>query len=281
MQLKRFKVNLLNTTSYIQVNKRIVFIFFWILGLGIRGFGQTIAAPFLYCAQDAGTNGNINLTWGDPATNNCGAFAQYNIFASSNGPAGPYTQVATITNQAATTYTLNGIVTNSHLYWYFYMTCTYNCPGATVLSSDTINNISPTTPQIVSVTVTPNNQAVITFQPSPSEQTTHYILYYYQSNGTAIPWGIVYGINDTIVTDTTSNPIYNPAQYTQVFTVAAVDSCGDISSFNTQPQNTILAAAANTECQRQVNITWNKYKNWPQGVKQYEVWVSRKRRAFS
>jgi gliding motility-associated-like protein len=257
------------------VDKRIVFISLLILGFALRNFGQTVYAPFMYCAQDAGTNGNINLTWGDPTNNTCGAFVQYNIFASSNGPTGPYTQVATITTQATTTYTLNGLVTNTHLYWYFYMTCTYNCPGGTVLSSDTINNISPTTPQIISVTVTPNNQSIITFQSSPSEQTTSYILYYFLPNGSALPWDTIYGRNNTVVTDTSTLSNRNPSNFSQVFTVAAVDSCGDISSYSTSPQNTILATAANTECQRQVNITWNKYKNWPQGVEQYEVWVSR------
>ena len=257
------------------MNKRIFYIILFILGFGLRNYGQTIAAPFLYCATDGATNGDINLLWGNPPNNPCGAFVQYNIFASSNGPAGPYTQIATITNQAATTYTAAGLVTNSHLYWYFYMTTTYNCPGGTVLSSDTINNQSPATPQIVSVSVTPDNQSVITFAPSTSPQTTHYVLYYFLTNGTAIPWDTVWGLNNTVITDTTTSPIHNPSSYSQVFTVAAVDSCGDISSFNTHPQNTILATAANTECQRQVNITWNKYINWPMGVAEYQVWVSK------
>jgi hypothetical protein len=100
-------------------------------------------------------------------------------------------------------------------------------------------------------------------------------LYYYLANGTATPWDTVYGINNTtIVNNTVTLPIYDPTQHIIALTVAAVDSCNNSSEFNPNPQYTILAAASTTECQRQVNIDWSAYKNWPQGVAQYQIWVS-------
>lgn len=257
------------------MSKKILFISLFILGLGFRNFGQNVYPPFLQCAKDAGSNGDINLLWVNPTNNTCGTFVQYTIYASKTGPGGPYIDSVIITNQATTTYTLPGYTNGNNSTWYFYMTSTYNCPGGTVIASDTINNLSPNVPQIIDVTVNANNQAIITFAPSTSAQTTHYIVYYALSNGSAFAWDTVYGINNTIVLDADTVGIRNPTGYSQIFTVAAVDSCGDASSFNTSPQNTILANATNTECQRQVNITWNKYLNWPNGVAQYQIWVSK------
>ena len=253
------------------MSKRIIFISLFILALTVRNFGQVINPPTILCVSNS--NGDVIINWGLP-TNNCGPFVNYTIYASSTSPTGPYTLAATITTQATSTYTLTGYFT-AHPNWWFYMESSYNCPGGTVISSDTIDNQSPATPAIVSVTVTPNNQSIVTIDPSTSQQTSHYILYYYLPNGTAIPWDTVYGIKDTVVTDTSTILQHDPSQFAQVFTVAAVDSCGNRSAFNTHPQNTILATAANTECQRQVNITWNRYINWPSGVAQYEIWVSK------
>jgi hypothetical protein len=260
------------------VSKRLFFIFLFIVAIRCKSFAQVIAAPFIYCIGDSSSNGDITLYWENPPNNACGAFVQYNIFIAPEVPGttlpGTFTQVATVTNQAQTSYILSNNNYPNTGTWFFYIQCDYNCPGATVLSSDTVNNRGPATPAIISVTVTANNQAVITFAPSTSPQTSHYILYYYLPNGTAIAFDTVYGINNTIVVDQDTNARHNPSLFSDVFTVAAIDSCGNRSSFNTAPQNTILATASNTECQRQVNISWNKYLNWPKGVLQYEIWIS-------
>jgi len=256
------------------VSKRIVFISLFILALGLRNFGQVVQAPFILCVNDSSSNGDVIINWALPPANPCGAFVQYTIYASSTGKNGPYNNVTAVTNQAATSFVLAGYNSPPQT-WYFYMKDSVNCPGPTLLCSDTVNNQSPAVPIIVSVTVTPNNQSVISFLPDTSEQTSHYILYYYLPNGNAKPWDTVYGRNNTVVIDTSTNPQYNPSQFSQVFTVAAVDSCGNRSSYSILPQNTILATAANTECQRQVNISWNSYNNWPSGVAQYQVWVSK------
>ena len=256
------------------MSKRILFFSFFLLALGFRNFGQNINPPTILCVTNNNSNGNITVSWALPTGNNCGTFVQYTLYASPSGPGGPYSNVINVPTQSTTSYTLPNYLAQSQT-WYFYMVSNYSCPGGTVIASDTINNLSPATPQIIDVTVLPNGQAEITYAPSTSQQTSHYIVYYYLPNGTAIPWDTVYGYNNTTVVDTTTIGIYDPSQHSLVFTVAALDSCGTSSAFNTSPQNTILAAATNTECQRQVNITWNKYINWPQGVEQYQVWVSK------
>ena len=259
------------------MSKRILFLSFFILSLGFRILGQNINPPTILCVTTVGTD--IIVNWGLPAGNNCGPFVNYTIYASTS-PTGPFTNAATITNPNTIADTLVNYIAGNNLTWYVYMVSNYNCPGGTVISSDTINNQLPVTPRIIDVTVLPNGQAQITYAPSASPQTTHYIVYYSLGNATAIAWDTVYGYHNTTVTDTTTVDIYDPTQHSISFTVTAVDSCGNRSSFNTLPQHTILATATNTECQRQVNITWNQYVNWPQGVKDYQVWVSKNGGAF-
>src|ERR1700761_3009256 len=104
----------------------------------IKSSGQTIQAPDLQCVVDSSSNQNITLYWSNPPTNPCGAFVQYTIFASNSGPNGPYNQIA-VTDPNATRFVLNNYLSGGHNTWYFYMQAEYNCPGATVLQSDTVS----------------------------------------------------------------------------------------------------------------------------------------------
>ncbi len=223
-------------------------------------------------ANDA-VNGNITLYWTNPPTNPCGAFVQYNIYASQTGPLGPYNAPVAVTGQGTNSHLLSGYLSASPT-WYFYIEAVYNCPGATVLQSDTVNNLNPVTPEIVNVDVTPGNDAIFNWLPSASPQTNSYIVYYYlPGNGNAIPLDTVYGRYNTTYTDIAG--VFNdPNAQSLYFTVAAVDSCGRISSFNILPHNTIFATASTTTCSNQLNINWNKYINWQQGVKEYQILVS-------
>lgn len=248
------------------MSKRIAFLVFLLLGFYIRSSAQAIQAPWLQCVTNSTANNDITLSWTDPPNNGCGPFQEYTIYWSPNGPNGPWDS-ASVSSQAATTYTVTLSPSST---WYFYMVAKYNCPGATFLHSDTVNNLNPAVPQIIDVTVTPSGQAVINWAPSTSPQTSSYRIYYYLPNGTASIIDTVYGRLNT----TDIDPLGNPTTQSLVYTIAALDSCGNISSFNTKPQNTIYTKASITDCQRQLNVEWNKYINWPQGVYQYQLWVS-------
>ncbi|HWB62692.1 MAG TPA: gliding motility-associated C-terminal domain-containing protein [Chitinophagales bacterium] len=246
---------------------RLIFIFGLMLFLSAKS--QVIVPPALQCVTNDNVNGNITLSWANPPVNPCGAFVQYTIYASSNGPNGPYDSVIAVTNQSATTYTLTNYLATSQN-WYFYMEADYNCPGATVLQSDTVNNLNPATPQLVNVTVTANNQVIINWLPSTSPQVYAYVVFYYLPNGNAVGIDTVYGRLNTTATDT----IGTPNTVSEVYTVAALDSCGKIGSYSTAPHNTILVNETGTSCERQIALNWNKYNNWP-GLAQYEIFVSR------
>jgi len=263
-----------NLQPFIFKVKRLLLLLSVILSALCGCYAQIIQAPRLECVQDSTSNNDIILYWANPPVNPCGTFAQYTIYASSNGPGGPYNQIA-VTNQAATSYILANYPTSQT--WYFYMEAEYtNCPGATVLQSDTVNNKNPNTPQIVSVTVTPGGQVIFTWLPSTSPQTTRYVVYNAYPNAGPQQLATVSGRLTTTYTDTIDNPDIGSLGYT----VAAVDSCGEISSYNTSPQYTIFMQAAVTECQRKIAVNWTKYINWPQGVQQYQVWVSRNDSAY-
>ncbi len=252
------------------MNKRILYIMFLILGFANMGKTQVIDAPRLECVTKNNSNGDIILSWGTPASNNCGAFVQYTIYGSSVGPNGPFDSVVAVTSQAATTYALTNYLAVSNT-WYFYMTTTYNCPGSTSLQSDTVSTNGPATPQIINVTVTPAGKAVINWAPDPSPQTSFYILYYYLPNGNAsTAIDTIYGRLNT----TTVDPLVSANDTSWTYTMAAADSCGNVSSYTTIWHNTILAHGSITECQRNLTISWNKYNHWPQGVLRYEIWVS-------
>ncbi len=152
------------------------------------------------------------------------------------------------------------------------MVADYNCPGSTVLHSDTINNLNPSVPQIVNVTVT-NGQAVLNWLPRTSPQTSYYILYQYLPNGQGIPIDTIYGRLNTTAIDTYTS-LRNPGSRSYSYTVAAADSCGKFSSFNTAPHNTLFVNTSITACHQQMTINWNRYINWPQGVAGYRVYLS-------
>lgn len=238
------------------------------MAIGRINAQATILALDLQCVVNDNVNGNVTLYWTNPPSNPCGPFIQNTIYASQTGPQGPYTAVP-VTSQTASSYTLNGYLAASPV-WYFYMEAVYNCFGAIVLRSDTVNNLNPITPLIVNVDVTAGNNVVFNWQPSVSPQTHFYIVYSYLPNGVVIPLDTVYGRNASTYTDLTNDPSIGSLGYT----VAAVDSCGKISAYNTLPHNTIYATGSSTACQSQVNLAWTKYVNWPQGVKEYQIWVS-------
>ncbi len=251
------------------VKHKFLFTPFFVLCFVAKGISQTIPAPDLQCVQNNSTNGDITLYWTNPPLNACGAFVQYTIYASSNGIGGPYTQVA-VTSSTTQSFTLAGYL-NTSPYWWFYMEANYNCPGFTSLQSDTLDNLNPVTPDIVSVDVIPNNDVVFIWEPGTSPETHCYILYYYLVNGNAVPFDTVCGINNTVTIDAVANPDSGVLAYT----VAAVDSCGSISAFNTSPHYTIYLTAGSSACERRVNLNWTKYINWPLGVQEYRILVSK------
>jgi len=228
---------------------------------------QVILPPDLQCVQNNSANGDITLYWTNPPVNACGPFVQYTIYASPTGVAGSYNPVS-VAGQTTTSFTLTNYLSTSTT-WYFYMEAAYNCPGATVLQSDTINNLNPAVPDLVNVDVTAGGNVVINWLPNASPQTHGYIIYYYL-NGSVFPMDTVYGRFNTTYTDLIADPTIQSLSYT----ISAFDSCFKFSSYNVFPHSTIYATAATAACQNDIKLNWNGYNNWPSGVKEYQIVAS-------
>jgi gliding motility-associated-like protein len=228
------------------------------------GYAQTITGPSLHCATTQ-VNGNVIINW----TNNtcpCGGLPTDSIYVSSNGINGPYRPLALIA--AGSTSYLQTIGNGDDTAYYYYMVANCGCAGFTSLHSDTISNRNPQTPGINYVSVNPNGNTFISWQKGPSAQTFGYVIYQVV-NGVDIPIDTVYGRNDTTFIIKNSSADNGSVSYT----VAAIDSCGNIGPFNTLPQNTIYLTYAINSCAQTITLNWDTYNNWP-GVQSYNIYDS-------
>lgn len=223
--------------------------------IGIQQANAQIVPPDLICVT------NNTLQWEIP-NNTCGNFIAYRIFGSQN-EAGPYTQIATITNQFETTYFHDAAGSNT---WYYYMETDADCLGHPTLQSDTLDNLIPLPPALSYVSV--NGDIIeMEWMPSPSPEVFAYVISKETNTGT--------NIIDTIYTGT-SYFDYNssPDEQAETYFVTAIDRCGN-SSLVVNPHNTIyLQNQINGSCERSITLNWNAYQNWNGGVEQYNIYVS-------
>lgn len=226
--------------------------------------GQVIHAPDLNCTTTQ-VNGDVELTWNLPS-NTCGPFVNYQIFGSNNF-LGPYSLIATITNPSTTTYLHVGADGNNKTWWY-YMISTYNCPGWTAISSDTLDNLDPQSPALDYVTV--NNGGVeIFWQSVISPETFAYIIY--KDAGGFNPIDTVYGPTSFYYFDNNSTPDTKPETYT----IAAMDSCGNTGPFYNLPHTTVFLSNNSGTCTNELLLSWTKYVNWPDSVDAYGIYASK------
>lgn len=58
--------------------------------------------------------------------------------------------------------------------------------------------------------------------------------------------------------------------YIYEYMVTVINSCGE--TVNSDIQNNILLLGTVDQTEKSMNIYWNKFINWPSGVKEYEIW---------
>lgn len=227
-----------------------------VLSLGWALSGQVAPPTFLCVANDT-------LIWETP-NNNCGPFNAYLVYASQQLN-GPYTVLATITDPAQDRF----FHQNAGMgLWYYYLESDFNCPGEPVLQSDTLDNRIPEPGLLEAVSVNGANVEV-SWTPSPSPEVVGYII------SRNVP-----GQGTTILDTVFSGAFFldtqaSPGDRSEVFFLEAIDACGN-KSLVAAPHNTILLSAeASDPCARSISLSWNLYQNWPGGIANHEVWVSR------
>jgi gliding motility-associated-like protein len=235
--------------------------------LAYTGRAQVIAAPSFDCIATGG-GPTDTLSWTPVANNACGPFVCYLIYRSATRN-GPYTLYSTVTSQAASQAIINNGVRSP---WFYYIRDSFNCPGATYTSSDTLENeTNPKPPLLQSVDVQTDGTIKLTWLRSASPQTKGYYIYYYKPNGT-LASVFVAGGNTTSWTDVFDNPSIAPQKYS----IAATDLCsGNPPSSSVPPQQSVWLQYQGARCDRTIKLNWTKYINYPMGVESYRVLVNK------
>lgn len=231
-------------TSYITI---------WILFLSaFSAYGQ-IPAPQFLCVE------NDNLHWEVPVVG-CGSITGYEIF-SANTPSGPFTSLTTIADPTQTTF---AYVNPGNIEQYFYIITLADCPGEPNISSDTLDNRNP--PELPIDFVSVNGNAVeIHWSYLTEPDVVGYIVYKSTPAG-SVPI-------DTVTTSPYLDVTAMANNQTELYFVNALDACGNASFFDV-PHNTILLDGLENNCNQTIDLNWNAYQNWPQGVNSYEVYVT-------
>ena len=142
------------------------------------------------------------------------------------------------------------------------------CPFMTTIgSAHLVDSVSPSSPVLDSVTVTPTNEVMLGFhETEPYMQG--YIIYYMSPNGT-IPLDTVYGQTFWI------DPVINPTFDSRFYRIAAMDSCGNVSALtNNQQGNMILHLQNADACHKTASIQWSTYTNLWNDIDHFEVMFS-------
>ncbi len=236
-----------------------------------QAIGQTIPAPQINCASTNSANGEVTITYDTSNVSNpCGgSFEGYVIYGAQDDPNNSYSVIDTIQNPGQTEYVHagNGTVVD----WYYYMEAIYDCPGATPASSDTISEEPLNAPKLNFVTVTQDDNVLLDWDKSTSSQTFGYKVYYNLGGGVTTIIDTVIGVNNTTYIDSLLNPNAEKATYS----IEAIDSCGNPSQLNANPQNSILLNLTQPDaCDQAVTLNWNEYINWPSGVQEYQIRVN-------
>ena len=142
------------------------------------------------------------------------------------------------------------------------------CTSVSNEASETLNNpATPDSQPIDSVTVI-NELARISWPPNAQLNVVEYTVE--QSNaGIWSPLFTAVGYNNTDWT----NPSSNAANEVETYRVKATNNCL-ITGSAFSSHRTILASAEADGCDRFSDIQWTEYVNWPEGVREYEIYAS-------
>jgi len=234
-------------------DKYIVLIFFFVvvrLNFLISSPGCNTLSPKLTC-DSIFKNGDVKLTWSSPPS--MINFNSYQIYQASSF-SGPYTLVDSVFSFNQTSDTIIGAnaANGATLFYYIQTRCVGNTYSTAI---DTISTIDP--PLVVSDTLSldNNNRAVLSWNKSPSVNANGYVIYTY--NGVSwIPIKTLLGINNTFFIDSSSTVNSGSQLY---YTVAVVNTCGNILPYN-QPYSTIYLTPSANICKRSVNLKWTGNK---------------------
>lgn len=208
----------------------------------------------------------VTLLWFRP-TDNCNTFTTFSIYGRENS-ASNFKYLSSYNN-----FTLNTAQTKiSNLKnWEFYIIYSKACNGIDSIQSDTIiiDNTEPANSEIDSVSVELVSQkTIIGWSKNPSNDVAGYVIYNYT--------GSTYvSIDNTKGTQSKDlDPNRDPTKKHYDYSIAAYDSCGNISLISAT-HSTMLLTNKYDECGRSIDLTWEAYSGWgSNNIESYTVYMN-------
>lgn len=214
---------------------------FFILGLA-PALSAQIAAPDLQCTRSE--SGAVILNWVNTAVA-CGPYEATEIYSATD-PAGPFTLLAEVNDPTATMYSDANPAGELR---YYYLRYRYNCPGQTVMSSDTLDSFIPRSPVVRYVSIE-GNEIELGWRPSSSPEVTGYIIL--EVTPTAfIPLDTVGGVTNYRFPFSATDP--DPAG--REFRLVAIDPCGNDSPQGPIVSGMTLSGTGGSGCTSDITLT--------------------------
>ncbi len=231
-----------------------------------------------------GTSGHIELNWNaihtPPFPTTEGTYRVYRRVP----PAAGFTQISnSVTTTSYIDSTIWHPVCHENIdYRIEQGDLTGNCISVSNEQTVAFNNAIPLPPTLKTVTVTnipPLQDVSLTWNISPSLDVKGYYIYQLNNLGSPVQVADIPGRLSITATLTSVEGSF-PNSTSETYRVAAYDSCGNTSSPSLF-HHTIFVQSELDECNGIMELTWNKYTNWPQGVGSYEVYVSQNGSPFA
>ncbi len=190
-------------------------------------------------------------------------------------PAGTWTEIATT---FGLTYSEPIIWCNEVVNYRVELTDNLPCTSVSNVVGDLLNNPAQPDPQpIDSVTVDPATGLVtICWPPNTSLNVVEYNIYWNPNQFAWNPLATVQGYNSTCWTDPNPAAQNGPIWYQ----VTATNNCGQeglpwgSGPAQTDYHQTMWLRGNYIDCEKSVQLEWNAYRYWQEGVKAYEIYAS-------
>jgi len=182
-------------------------------------------------------------------------------------PAGYWTL---IDSTQSLSYNENITLCNANINYRVEIADSSGCISVSSIDGDLFQDLTaPNTPVLDSVSLNATNyKALLGWTASTSPDTEGYVVYMF-SGGIWNPIDTVWGINNTFYT----NPNSNAENTSESYTIAAFDSCMNISPMVNQ-HNTIFLTKQADICGGNVTLSWTPYINMVPAISGYNIYVS-------
>lgn len=222
----------------------------------------------------------VNFQWNDfkfPLPS--GLASSYKVFREY--PLGNWTQIGTVPTNTTSVFAYNyftdtmSVCLDTINYRVELSDPVTGCTSvSSVKGSWFMDKNQPVPAYLDSVSVNSSGQAIIGIHSSFSPDTKCFVVYQYigtHPNGTYLALDTLCTNNNSIVYTYTAS---SAGSASEDFSVAAIDSCGNISQIDLGDQSTIHLIVTYDICSKTAQLQWNQYVNMRGGVAKYEILCS-------